>query len=116
MPFVTEEIWGYHPSRQGHLAVHPFPVSDESLRDAEAEAEVDEAIELTRRLRAWRDLVEAPAATALPARAGAAPRGAWPGRLARFEFTENGGDPVAAVGPVRILASEAIDAAAVSAR
>jgi valyl-tRNA synthetase len=116
MPFVTEEIWGYHPSRQGHLAVHPFPVSDESLRDAEAEAEVDEAIELTRRLRAWRDLVEAPAATVLPARADGVPPREFVGRLARFEFTENGGDPVAAVGPVRILASEAIDAAAVSAR
>ena len=25
MPFVTEEIWSYHPSREGHLAVHPFP-------------------------------------------------------------------------------------------
>ena len=25
MPFVTEEIWSYHPAREGHLAVHPFP-------------------------------------------------------------------------------------------
>ena len=25
MPFVSEEVWSYHPSRQGHLAVHPFP-------------------------------------------------------------------------------------------
>jgi valyl-tRNA synthetase len=116
MPFVTEEIWGYHPSCQGHLTVHPFPEADESLRDAEAEVEVGEAIELTRRLRAWRDLVEAPAATVLPARAdGVAPR-EFVGRLSRFEFTENGGDPVAAVGPVRILASEAIDATAVEAR
>src|SRR3954453_2531609 len=25
MPFVTEEVWSYHPSRKGHLAVHRFP-------------------------------------------------------------------------------------------
>ena len=65
MPFVTEEIWSYHPARRGHLAVHPFPEADQSLLDAEAEAEMRAGIELTRRLRAWRDLVEAPAATVL---------------------------------------------------
>jgi valyl-tRNA synthetase len=116
MPFVSEEIWSYHPSRQGHLAVHAFPVSDESLRDAEAEAEVRAGIELTGRLRAWRDLVEAPAATVLPARAEGTPPQEFVGRLARFEFGEDGGDPVAAVGRVKILASAEIDAEAVAAR
>ncbi len=116
MPFVSEEIWSYHPSRQGHLAVHAFPVSDESLRDAEAEAEVRAGIELTGRLRAWRDLVEAPAATVLPARAEGVPPREFVGRLARFEFGEDGGDPVAAVGRVKILASAEIDAEAVAAR
>jgi valyl-tRNA synthetase len=116
MPFVSEEVWAYHPSRQGHLAVRPFPVADDSLRDAEAEAEVAAAIELTRRLRAWRDLVQAPAAEMLPARAeGVEPR-EFVGRLARFAFEQDGGDPVAAVGPVRVLASEAIDAEAIDAR
>jgi valyl-tRNA synthetase len=116
MPFVSEEIWSYHPSRQGHLAVHPFPEADESLRDPEAEAAVREGIELTRRLRAWRDLVEAPAATVLPARAEGIEPQEFVGRLARFEFGEDGGDPVAAVGPVKILASVEIDAEAVAAR
>jgi valyl-tRNA synthetase len=116
MPFVSEEIWSYHPSRQGHLAVHPFPEADESLRDAEAEREVRAGIELTRRLRAWRDMVEAPAATVLPARAEGARPQEFVGRLARFEFGEDGGDPVAAVGPVKILPSAEIDAAAVSSR
>jgi len=116
MPFVSEEIWSYHPSRQGHLAVHPFPAADESLRDPEAEAEIGEAIELTGRLRAWRDLVEAPAAAVLPARAEGAPPREFVGRLARFEFGEDGGDPVAAVGPVKILASAEIGAEAVAAR
>jgi valyl-tRNA synthetase len=116
MPFVTEEIWSYHPSRKGHLAVHAFPEADGSLRDREAEEEVRAGIELTRRLRAWRDLVEAPAATVLPARAeGVEPR-EFVGRLSRFEFGEDGGDPVAAVGPIKILASGEIDAAAVAAR
>jgi valyl-tRNA synthetase len=116
MPFVSEEIWSYHPSRQGHLVVHSFPEADESLFDPEAEAEVRAGIELTRRLRAWRDLVEAPAATVLPARAeGIEPR-EFVARLARFEFGEDGGDPVAAVGPVKILASAEIDADAIAAR
>jgi valyl-tRNA synthetase len=116
MPFVSEEIWSYHPSRRGHLAVHAFPEPDESLRDPDAEEEVRAGIELTRRLRAWRDLVEAPAATVLPARAeGVEPR-EFVGRLSRFEFAEDGGDPVAAVGPIKILASGEIDAEAVAAR
>jgi valyl-tRNA synthetase len=116
MPFVTEEIWSYHPSRTGHLTVHAFPEADGSLRDTEAEAQVEAGIELTRRLRAWRDLVEAPAASVLPARAEGPPPGEFVGRLARFEFGADGGDPVAAVGPVRILASAEIDAAAVAQR
>jgi valyl-tRNA synthetase len=116
MPFVSEEIWSYHPSRQGHLAVHSFPEPDGSLRDPEAEAEVRAGIELTGKLRAWRDLVEAPAATVLPARAEGIEPQEFVGRLARFEFGEDGGDPVAAVGPVKILASAEIDAEAVAAR
>ncbi len=116
MPFVTEEVWTYHPSRRGHLAVHPFPVAEESLFDAEVEVEVEAAIELTRRLRAWRDLVDVPAASQLSARVeGEAPQ-EFVGRLSRFEFAENGGDPIAAVGPVKVLASEEIDAGAIAAR
>jgi valyl-tRNA synthetase len=139
MPFVTEEVWTYHPSRRGHLAVHEFPVADGSLFDAEAEAEVEAAIELTRRLRAWRDLADVPAASRLSARIeGDAPQ-EFVGRLSRFEFIntssrlrsdreesdmhapsapppEDGGDPIAAVGPVRVLASEEIDAGAIAAR
>ena len=116
MPFVTEEIWTYHPARRGHLAVHQFPVADESLFDPEAEAEVRAGIELTRRLRAWRDLVQAPAASVLPARAEGVEPQEFVGRLARFEFGEDGGEPVASVGPVRVLASDQIDADAVGAR
>jgi valyl-tRNA synthetase len=116
MPFVTEEIWSFHPARQGHLAVHPFPKADESLLDPAAEADVETGIELTRRLRAWRDLVEVPVASVLPARAdGVAPQ-EFVGRLARFDFSESAGDSVASVGPVRVLSSSEIDAEAVAAR
>jgi valyl-tRNA synthetase len=138
MPFVTEEIWSYHPARRGHLAVHPFPEAEEALLDPEAEEEMQAGIELTRRLRAWRDLVEAPAAAVLPARAEGVEPQEFVGRLARVEFADgknvrlrsgreesdmhvpsappHGGDPVAAVGPVKILASAEIDAGAIAAR
>jgi valyl-tRNA synthetase len=116
MPFVSEEVWSYHPSRQGHLAVHSFPALEESLFDAEAEAEVERGIELTRRLRAWRDMVEVPAKSELSARVeGEAPH-EFVGRLSRFELGGDGGDPIAAVGPVRVLASAEIDADAVATR
>ena len=116
MPFVTEEVWYHHPARRGHLAVHPFPEADESLLDSAAEAEMGAAIELTRRLRAWRDMVEAPAASKLSAWVEGESPHEFVGRLARFEFAEDGGDPIAAVGPVRVLASAEIDAEAVAAR
>jgi valyl-tRNA synthetase len=116
MPFVTEEVWSYHPSRQGHLAVHPFPRADESHFDPEAEAEVERAIELTRRLRTWRDMVEVPAKSQLSARVAGEQPHEFVGRLARFDFGEDGGDPIAAVGPVKVLASAEIDAEAVAAR
>ena len=116
MPFVTEEVWSYHPRRQGHLAVHRFPAAEESLFDPEAEVEVERGIELTRRLRAWRDMVEAPAASQLFARVEGEQPQEFVGRLARFEFTDDGGDPIAAVGPVKVLASAEIDAEAVAVR
>jgi valyl-tRNA synthetase len=116
MPFVTEEVWSYHPSQKGHLAVHPFPQVEKSLFDEEAEAEVERGIELTRRLRAWRDMVEAPAASQLSARVEGEQPQEFVGRLSRFEFEQDGGDPIASVGPVKVLASAEIDAAAVAAR
>jgi len=116
MPFVTEEIWSHHPYREGHLTVHAFPRSDQGMIDEEAEAEVGAAIELTRRLRAWRELVGVDVRNVLKGRIeGEQPR-EFVGRLARFEFSPDGGDPVASIGPVQVLASEHIDRAAVSER
>ncbi len=116
MPFVSEEIWSFHPSRRGHLAVHPFPAADESLFDEAAESDVEDGIGLTQRLRAWRDLVDVPAASVLAARVEGVEPPKFVARLARFEFSPDGGDPVASIGPVRVLASEQLDAEAVAAR
>src|SRR5262249_19106905 len=46
MPFVTEEIWSFHPARAGHLVVHAFPTADPALFDDEAESDVAEEISL----------------------------------------------------------------------
>jgi len=119
MPFVTEEVWRYHPSREGHLAVHRFPQPREELSDPGAEEDVRAGIELTRRLRAWRDLVDVPAAVILNARADGPELQEFVGRLSRFSFGDASGDgvePVASVGPVRVLSSAEIDAEAVRAR
>jgi valyl-tRNA synthetase len=116
MPFITEEIWAHHPWREGHLCVHPFPEADTALIDEAAEAEVGAAIDMTRSLRAWRDLVQAPAAAVLPARAEGAEPPQFVGRLARFDFAAGEGETLASVGSVRVLASDAVDAESVSAR
>jgi valyl-tRNA synthetase len=116
MPFVTEEIWSFHPARRGHLVVHPFPVADQSLFDAAAEADVEGGIGLTQRLRAWRDLVDVPAVSVLAARVEGVDPPKFVARLARFEFAADGGDPVASIGPVRVLASDQLDAEAVEER
>ncbi len=116
MPFVTEEIWSFHPARQGHLAVHAFPVADESLFDDPAEADVEGGIGLTQRLRAWRDLAGVPAGAVLVALIDGVEPPGFVARLSRFEFDGVGSEPVASIGPVRVLASDQLDAGAVAAR
>ncbi|MBS1884124.1 MAG: valine--tRNA ligase, partial [Actinobacteria bacterium] len=116
MPFVTEELWSFHPAREGHLAVHAFPTAEESLFDPEAESDVAEEIALTRSLRAWRDLVGVPAKAVLPAAIDGMAPSEFVGRLSRFAFDGVGSEPVASIGPVRVLASDTLDATAIDAR
>jgi valyl-tRNA synthetase len=116
MPFVTEELWSFHPARDGHLTVHAFPTADTALFDDEAESEIAEGIVLTRSLRAWRDLVGVPAKAVLPAVLDGMAPSEFVGRLSRFAFDGVGSEPVASVGPVRVLASEELDAQAVEER
>jgi len=118
MPFVTEEIWGYLPDRGSQLVVQPYPEGDERLVDPEAEAELEEAIELTRALRRWRELAGVAAAAVLPVRLveGDRPH-ELVSRLARVSLDgADGGDRVARVGPLEVVASEYADAEQVAAR
>jgi valyl-tRNA synthetase len=116
MPFVSEEIWSYHPAREGHLVVHTFPVADESLLDQAAEEDVEGGITLTQRLRAWRDLAGVPAGATLAAVVDGVEPPSFVSRLSRFEFNGAGAEPVASVGPVRVLPSAELDADAVAKR
>ena len=116
MPFVTEEIWSFHPARQGHLTVHAFPVAEESLLDDAAEEDVEGGIGLTQRLRAWRDLAGVPVGATLPAVIDGVAPPDFVSRLSRFEFDGTGAEPVASIGPVRVLDSDQLDAAAVASR
>jgi valyl-tRNA synthetase len=117
IPFVTEEIWGYLPGERTPLVVSPFPVAQPERIDAEAEAEIGGAIELTRSLRRWRDLAGVEARAVLSARVRAEPH-EMVGRLARFEFTHDGtgAEVVTSVGSVEVLASDQLDAARVAER
>ena len=101
IPFVTEEIWSYLPGPDDLLMGHRWPEADEALRDAEAEAEVQRAIDATQALRAWREGVGAAAGARVPARLEAEGYERvvdHVARLARFEFSTNGDEPVATVG------------------
>ncbi len=68
MPFVTEEIYGFVPGREGLLAARGFPTADEALLDEPAEPEVEAVQESVQRLRRYREDVGAPAAARIPAR------------------------------------------------
>jgi valyl-tRNA synthetase len=118
MPFVTEEIYAYLRGELGDdaaemLVVHPYPEASPDLVDEEAEREVEASIELTRRVRRWRDLVGVAAASVLPARvtgANGAPPHELVGRLARLSFDGTEGEALATFGPVEILSSDEVDA------
>jgi valyl-tRNA synthetase len=115
MPFVTEEIYSYLDAATGDgpemLVVHPFPSANPGLIDEGAERELEDSIELTRRVRRWRDLVGVAAGSVLPARLspGKEPH-ELVARLARLSFDGADGKPLAAFGPVEILASDEVDA------
>jgi valyl-tRNA synthetase len=123
-PFVTEEIYAYLRSVSGEkrpemLVVHPFPEVQESLVDDEAEREVGASIELTRRVRRWRDLVGVAPASVLPARladeGGKAPH-ELVARLSRLSFDGAEGEALASFGQLEILPSAEVDAAEVRRR
>ena len=116
IPFVTEEIWSLMPGAGDLLMGHRWPEADEALRDLEVEAEVARAIEATQALRTWREGVRASPGARVPARLDATGYERvveHVARLARFEFSLNGDEPVATVGVpggvVAVMPSDAVD-------
>ena len=110
IPFVTEQVWGYLPGRaDSPLIVASYPVADPVLRDPAAEGEIEASIELTRGVRRWRDLAGVPVASVLPARvAGDAPH-ELVARLARLDVDGAGGEALASIGPLQLLANDDVD-------
>jgi valyl-tRNA synthetase len=123
IPFVTEEIWSHIPGADGLLMGRRWPAADESLIDADAEAEVGRAIAAVQELRGWRDRIGAAPAAVLPARleaAGYERTADHVARLARCDFSRDGGDPAATVavpgGAVAVLPTDAVDLGAAARR
>ena len=117
IPFVTEEVWGFLPGDRAPLVVSPYPVADASLIDDEAERGVGGSIELTRRVRRWRDLVGVAPRVVLPARvAGEAEPHEFVWRLARLSLDGAEGEALATIGAVEILGSDEVDQAEVERR
>jgi valyl-tRNA synthetase len=117
MPFVTEEIYSYLPQRPADaLVVHSFPEVDDNLIDEGAEGEIGKAISLTRALRRWRQLAEVPVKQVLAARVDDEKPHDLVSRLAKVEFSDDGGEPMASVGGVELLETEGVDPKAVAAR
>jgi valyl-tRNA synthetase len=117
MPFVTEEIYSYLPNPAAEaLVIHRFPEPDEGLVDEQAEAEIGQAIGLTRALRRWRQLAGVPVKQVLAARSDNGRPHELVSRLAKVEFSEDGGRPIASVAGIELLETEGVDPEAVAAR
>ncbi len=123
IPFVTEEIWSNVPGAEGLLMAAPWPQPDPDLRDEDAERAVARAIAATQELRGWRDSVGAAAGKTVPARLeaeGYEQTAAHVARLARVEWSADGGAPIATVGvpggSIAVLESDAVDVAAAAER
>ena len=123
IPFVTEAIWAHVPGADDLLMGRRWPQPDASLSDPGAEAEVARAIAAVQELRGWRDRVGAAPSKILPARleaTGYERTAAHVARLARCEWSADGGAPVATVavpgGTIAVLASDAVDLGAAARR
>ncbi|HLM08314.1 MAG TPA: valine--tRNA ligase [Thermoleophilaceae bacterium] len=120
MPFVTEEIWSLMPGERGLLAVADWPEADESLFDAECEAQLGRLVEAVTALRRYREEVGAKPSALVRVQLvadGYEDLGTHLARLARLELggADDDGDVLATLpipgGAVQVLPSEAFDPA-----
>jgi valyl-tRNA synthetase len=117
MPFVTEEIYSYLPGPSAEaLVIHPFPEFDEALIDESAEVEIGQAIALTRALRRWRQMAGVPVKQVLAARSENGRPHELVSRLAKVDFSDDGGEPIASIAGVELLETDGVDPEAVAAR
>jgi valyl-tRNA synthetase len=123
MPFVTEEVWSHLPGERGLLAVAGWPEPDGSLLDEQAEAALDQVIEVVTDLRRFRDDVGAKPSIPVPARFAGETNGELLeqiGRMARFSFGDEDGEVFATIpvagGSLEVLRSDAFDPAAAEQR
>ncbi|MDQ6817678.1 MAG: valine--tRNA ligase, partial [Actinomycetota bacterium] len=122
IPFVTEEIYAHVPGAEGLLA-GGIAVPGAPPVDERAEASIGRVIEAVQALRGWRDSAGVKAGVTVSARLvadGYEDTGEHVGRLAKLQFSSDGGEPVATVpvpgGAVEILESDALDMQAASRR
>ena len=104
------------PRRRGAADGAPLAAAGRDRRDPRAEEEVGRAIAAVQELRGWRDRVGAAPGSVLPARleaSGYERTSPHVARLARVEWSADGGDPTATVavpgGAVAVLPSDAVD-------
>jgi valyl-tRNA synthetase len=116
IPFVTEEIYSHLPGSSGVLAAGLKDRGQETI-DERAERSLEQVIEAVRALRGWRDHAGVHAGTRVVARLAAEgyeETAEHVARLARMNFSSDGGEPVESIpvpgGSVEILAGEGFDA------
>jgi valyl-tRNA synthetase len=115
IPFVTEELWSHVPGAEDLLATQQATPTDDSLRDADAEARVGAVIAAVTALRSWRDEAGVKPGQVLPARLDGLDGDAeLVARMARLDL-EGDGETTAAVpfegGMAEIRAGALVDPA-----
>lgn len=116
MPFVTEELWnGLGRERETDLILGDWPIANDALSDAEANAEMEWVIRLVSNVRTARSEANVPAGAKIPAliesaagstRARLQRHGDLANRLARLDGIEETSDP-APKGSVQAIVDEA---------
>jgi valyl-tRNA synthetase len=117
IPFETEEIYSHIPGAEGLLAARTSEPVAAVQADAEAEAEVQRAIEVVQALRSWRSIAEVKPGATVAARLDASGYDATLDHIARLaRLSLNGaaeGEPVATIpipgGTIQILPSAELD-------